>query len=320
MGVQSGSFPAYPPAPHCNTRGLTRLGGHVVRRMMDKGMIVNPDHMSQAAVDDTLTILESRKYSGVISPHGWMDVGNWPRLWKLGGIAFPGHSSAASYVKDWQQLKPKSTPYEFGWGYGADLGGLSHQPRLEGEGSIAYPFKSYDGKVTFDKQVTGERTFDYTQEGVAHYGLYPEWFEDLRRQGGQQMADDMWDGAEAYLQMWERATGIPKTRCFARGGAFTKTGRGPLQVGSEWPALLRRAGQPQQRTAAWSWCVKGPRNVGKADVAVPRRRAGSSSPARPRGGSPGRSGSATRAAGSCAAAASPRWRAAAASARSASPA
>ena len=44
--------PVYPPAPHCNTRGLTDLGRHVVRRMMDRRMIVNPDHMSQAAVDD----------------------------------------------------------------------------------------------------------------------------------------------------------------------------------------------------------------------------------------------------------------------------
>src|SRR3954468_10189632 len=94
LGVPGGTVPAYPPPPHCNTRGLTELGRHVVKRMMDLHMVVNPDHMSQAGVDDTLTLLESRKYSGVISPHGWMDPGNWPRLWKLGGIAFPGHSAA----------------------------------------------------------------------------------------------------------------------------------------------------------------------------------------------------------------------------------
>src|SRR3954452_8284202 len=92
VGLPSGTAPTYPPAPHCNTRGLTELGRHVVRRMMDLHMIVNPDHMSQAGVDDTLTLLETRRYSGVISPHGWMDPGNWPRLWKLGGMAFPGHS------------------------------------------------------------------------------------------------------------------------------------------------------------------------------------------------------------------------------------
>ena len=48
LGVQSGTAPVYPPAPHCNTRGLTPLGRHLVKRMMNLDMIVNPDHMSQA--------------------------------------------------------------------------------------------------------------------------------------------------------------------------------------------------------------------------------------------------------------------------------
>src|SRR4051794_34278077 len=136
VGVQSGTLPTYPDPPHCNTRGLTALGKHVVKRMMDLHMIVNPDHMSQAGVDATLDLLEARKYSGVISPHGWMDPGNWPRLWKLGGMAFPGHSVASDYVKDWKDYRPKKTPYAFGWGYGADLGGLSHQPDPPADGSI----------------------------------------------------------------------------------------------------------------------------------------------------------------------------------------
>ena len=36
VGVPGGTAPAYPPAPHCNTRGLTDLGRHVVERMMDR--------------------------------------------------------------------------------------------------------------------------------------------------------------------------------------------------------------------------------------------------------------------------------------------
>ena len=51
------NLPAYPPAPHCNTRGLTNLGAHTVDDMMNKGMIVNPDHMSQRGVDATLNRL-----------------------------------------------------------------------------------------------------------------------------------------------------------------------------------------------------------------------------------------------------------------------
>ena len=268
MGVPSGTVPAYPPAPHCNTRGLTTLGKHVVNRMMDLGMIVNPDHMSQAGVDDTLTLLESRKYSGVISPHGWMDPGNWPRLWKLGGVAFPGHSAAPDYVKEWKKFRPQSTPYRFGWGYGADLGGLSHQPDPHTEGSITYPFKGIDGAMTFDREKTGERTFDYTKEGVAQYGLYADWFADLERLGGDQLARDMLDGAESYLQMWERAHGDGSTGCRTAGSPVTTRGLGPIRLGDDWESLLKRAKQPQQRDRAWTWCVRGTANRTAEDVAV----------------------------------------------------
>ena len=168
-----GAAPVYPPAPHCNTRGLTPLGRHVVKRMMDLGMIVNPDHMSQAGVAETLSLLEARDYSGVISPHGWMDPGNWPRTVEARGDGVPRASDAATYAEDWQRFRPQQTPYLLGWGYGADLGGLSQQPAPASDGkSITYPFTSYDGRVTFDRQRTGDRTFDYRGEGVAHYGLY----------------------------------------------------------------------------------------------------------------------------------------------------
>jgi hypothetical protein len=250
LGVTLPPVPIYPPPPHCNTRGLTDLGAHVVTRMMDKRMIVNPDHMSQAGVDATLKLLEARSYSGVISPHGWMDPGNWPRLWKLGGLAWPGHSNADQYVREWTALRPKSTPFMFGWGYGADLGGLSEQP---GAGALTYPFKSLDDRVTFDRQVTGSRTFDYSTEGVAHYGLYADWFADLRRLGGEALRNDLWDGAEAYLEMWERASGV-RTGC----------ARSMVRLGTSWSSVLRRVGQPQSRDGDWVWCVRG----GGNDVTV----------------------------------------------------
>jgi hypothetical protein len=267
IGVTPGTIPAYPPPPHCNTRGLTTLGKHVVNLMMDKHMIVNPDHMSQAGVDETLSLLEARHYSGVISPHGWMDPGNWPRIWKLGGIAFPGHSAANNYVDEWKKYRPKSTPYAFGWGYGADLGGLSHQPDPDAKNKITYPFKSPDGRVTFQKQKTGDRTFDYNKDGVDHYGLYADWSNDIDRQGGKQLQADMWNGAEAYLEMWERAEGIPVRKCSPSDAEIHAAGFRRLHVGDGWVRVLKRAGQPQQRNRAWSWCVGGHHNAHAADVA-----------------------------------------------------
>lgn len=257
-GLPGGVAPVAPPAPNCNTRGLTDLGAHVVERMMDRHMIVNPDHMSQSGVAATLSLLEQRGYSGVISPHGWMDPGNWPRIWRLGGMAFPGHSEASAYVKQWQDYRPKATPYALGWGYGADLGGLSEQPGASADGGITYPFRSMDGKVTFDRQRTGTRTFDYNRDGVASYGQYADWFADLAKTGGAPLVKDMWNGAEAYLEMWERTDGVRPSAC-DRGSA--------IRVGASWTSLLRSAGQPQQRDRAWSWCASGDGNDGRADVA-----------------------------------------------------
>jgi hypothetical protein len=182
-------------------------------------------------------------------------------------MAFPGHSQAAGYVQEWRDLRPRRTPYLLGWGYGADLGGLSEQPGTGADGGITYPFKSLDGRVTFERQRTGERTFDYNKDGVAHYGLYADWLADLRRVGGDPLVKDLWNGAEAYLEMWERASGVPSTRCSGATAAMGPHGLGALRVGARWEQVLRVAGQPQQRDRAWSWCVAGAGNEHAADVA-----------------------------------------------------
>ncbi len=261
LGVPPGTLPAYPPAPHCNTRGLTALGAHTVDAMMNKGMIVNPDHMSQKGVDATLKIAEARHYSGIISPHGWMDPRNWPRIWALGGMAFPNSGSAPDFVKEWQEYRPKRTPYFFGWGWGADLGGLAEQG-LPPDGSapkVNYPFRSLDGSTTIDRQRTGQRTFDYNTDGVAHYGLYADWTDEVRSLGGPQIVDDLLNGPEAYLEMWERAEGIPATHCLPRRAKLRAKGIGRIRLGADDRALLKSAGQPLTRTRAWTYCVDGAR-------------------------------------------------------------
>jgi hypothetical protein len=271
LGAPPGTAPAYPPAPHCNTRGLTSLGTHTVEQMMDRGMIVNPDHMSQRAVDATIRLAEQRHYSGVISPHGWMDPRNWPRIWALGGMAFPNSGSANGFVQDWRNQRPASTPYYFGWGWGADLGGLATQGAPEPTGSAArvtYPFRSLDGAVTVDRQRTGDRTFDYSTEGVAHYGLYADWSDEVRKLGGPQIVDDLLRGPEAYLQMWERAAGVPQTRCLNRR-ARLRRGLGPIRLGMDFRTLLQSAGQPLRRTRAWTYCVSSAGSRGAAAVLTP---------------------------------------------------
>jgi hypothetical protein len=176
-------------------------------------------------------------------------------------MAFPNAGASTHYVDAWKQYAgtDKSTGlYPLGWGWGADLGGLAQQgaPGPSGSTAVTYPFKSYDGKVTFDRQQTGNRVFDYSKEGVAHYGLYPDWVNEVGKLGGDGILSAMWNSSEAYLEMWERANGVPGPGCKDPAPVGRK-GIGGLKLGATPEATLFAAGQPEDRTRAWSYCVNG---------------------------------------------------------------
>ena len=44
--LPGGTLPVYPDGPVCNTRGLSPLGEHAIREIVERGMIFDPDHMS----------------------------------------------------------------------------------------------------------------------------------------------------------------------------------------------------------------------------------------------------------------------------------
>ena len=52
---------------HCNQHGITDLGVYLVNRMIDKGMLIELDHMSNYTATATMDIVEARNYSGVIT-------------------------------------------------------------------------------------------------------------------------------------------------------------------------------------------------------------------------------------------------------------
>jgi microsomal dipeptidase-like Zn-dependent dipeptidase len=258
-----GLLPVYTEGPQCNARGLTPLGEHLVRRMIEKRMIIDPDHLSVAARNGVLALLEAAGYSGVVSSHSWSTPDAYPRIYALGGFITPYAGSSRSFVQEWRRLKPqRSKRHYFGFGYGADMNGFGAQggPRNHrGVNPVRYPFTSFDGGVTLDRQRSGRRVFDINEDGVAHYGLYPDWVEDLRMIAGDEIVEDMARGAEAYLQMWERAEGIaPAYACRAARGTLSARGLGRVRLGLTAEELLRRAGQPLRRgNRRWTWCAKG---------------------------------------------------------------
>ena len=265
-----GQAPVYGPGPHCNTRGLTDLGRYLIERMIDKKMIFDPDHMSALARRQALDLLEAHRYPGVVSSHSWSTPDAYPRIYRLGGFVAPYAGGSANFVKQWKTLKPmRDERFFWGIGWGADMNGFGAQgpPRTGAKDPVKYPFKSFDGAVTLDKPKTGERTWDINVDGVAHYGLYPDWVEDLRMQAGDEIVDDLTRGAEAYLQMWERAVGVAAPTARSPRAALTARGLGNVRLGDSYVEALKRAGQPAERNSrVWTWAVAG-RHGGKV-VAV----------------------------------------------------
>lgn len=198
--------PIYPKGPHCNPQGLTALGEHALRGMIERDMIVEVDHMSSKASLRALDVLRQERHAGVVSSHGWMAESLLRRVYALGGFATPYGSSADQYVADWKRHRPLLKKYAVGTGFGSDMNGFGGTPAAPSQAArIDYPFTTPQGAVV-DRQVTGERTWDYNVDGVAHYGMLPDWIESLGRLGGDALRKDLAAGAESYLRTWEAAT------------------------------------------------------------------------------------------------------------------
>ena len=70
--------------------------------------------------------------------------------------------------------------------------------------ACTYPFTGIMGG-TFNKQVTGSKTFDFNTNGGAHYGLMADFFADLKRQGMTDAElDPLLNSAETYIRLWEK--------------------------------------------------------------------------------------------------------------------
>ena len=85
--------------PHCNFYGLSDLGEYVVRQMMKRGIIIDPDHLSQAARDEVLAIVEAAQYPGIMSSHSWSNDPDYPRILAQGGVVTPYAGSTTGFVE-----------------------------------------------------------------------------------------------------------------------------------------------------------------------------------------------------------------------------
>lgn len=99
---------------------------------------------------------------------------------RFGAAACGGDGPERSYQEKAAQLSPGSTHYR---------------------SRLIYPF-SLPGFGTFTKQVSGERTFDFNTDGLAHIGLLPDMLADIYNVDPNADLEPLFHSAEAYITMW----------------------------------------------------------------------------------------------------------------------
>jgi hypothetical protein len=231
--------------------------------------------MSVKARSTALDQIDDMGYHGVISSHSWATPDAYPRIYREGGFvaAYAGDSATTAkaaghqggFVDKWRRHLGWADPrYYWGFGFGADINGLGAQGDPRGADvpdPVTYPFRGLGG-VVVGRQHSGVRVYDVNVDGVAHYGLYPDWIEDLRHVAGRDgdaIVQDMARGAEAYLQTWERAYGVRPDPC--RNPVLRRPVSTAVALAAEALTsrqVLDRLGQPYTRRGRdYGYCARG---------------------------------------------------------------
>ncbi len=264
MSGTSGAAPIYPAGPHCNVIGLSPLGKVFLDGIVKRGMVFDPDHMSALARQQALDYLTTKGYSGIVSSHTWADDANYYRILTMGGVVTPHAGGSSGFLGEWRKLRAKADPrFLYGIGWGSDISGFSAQgaPRNPAPGKgVTYPFTGFGG-TRIAKSSTGTKTWDFNTSGVDHYGLYPDWVQDVKVLAGSNAAaltKDLENGPEAYLQMWERAGGVVGDSCRSDIADLSAGDVKRVRKGMTPGQVLAALGQPHTRVGtAYTYCGRG---------------------------------------------------------------
>jgi len=234
-GRPGGTTPCYPTTRQCNARWLTPIGLYFYSKLMEFGMIFDIDHLEMEMKTQGLELAEAQDPPyPFVSTHGTFggtSVDQATRMINNGGFIYPSIGSTAGYLDKMAEMRgiwqDAGEPFIFGFGFGTDTNGLSAQspPRSEDRVAarpITYPFTLFQGGVfnqlpdfdniagvTFEQPDVRDpegngRNWHVDEHGNAHYGMLADQVQEIQLEGTVQDMRDLFNGAELYLQMWER--------------------------------------------------------------------------------------------------------------------
>ena len=214
---------------HCQAQGLKPLGYKLMNEMMKLGMIIDLGHAPKAALAQMIPILIAQGYPAVnthyrreeqqamikdIKGFGSANIGNTCRNERGDSAMLKTFRLMERMVDTTTGLPRTGISYDFNGfaNYESPRFGPNAQCALEQRDPIVYPFKSIAGDVEFRPLITGNRTYDFNLDGLAHIGLFPELIEEARRAGATDtQLNLLFSTAEAYVQLWERAESVGQT-------------------------------------------------------------------------------------------------------------
>lgn len=213
---------------NCNARGLTPLGRQLISELMDRGMIIDVDHMSARTRADVLDMASAASYPVVAGHTEFLELSRpelrserqlrpaeVQRIREVGGAVAPlvrqatvdvpvaGQGTAESFLRAHRYVLAE-TGAEWA-GFGSDFNGFAGLPR-PGPVTLEYPFPAPVGGKPMEPTVIGTRAFDINHDGVAHIGMLPDFLAQLSAAGlsSNEMAPLM-RAALGYVELWDRA-------------------------------------------------------------------------------------------------------------------
>jgi microsomal dipeptidase-like Zn-dependent dipeptidase len=242
---------------HVNQAGLAARGKRFLVGAMKRGLLIDVDHMSQAATDAALALAKQYQYPVLSSHSTFRDLGFFrdevrddPCAWvhegmktrqqvddilSLGGLVAPitnqhrckpygtrvpntQHGTSRTWAQAFLYAVDRVKAVgKGGVALGTDFNGFARQPgprfrrgqpldatavRYEDPLHVTFFTREKLSRNQLPRRTRGP--FDINYDGLAHYGLLPDFIEDLRRVGVPDSAlDELYNSAERFLQCWE---------------------------------------------------------------------------------------------------------------------
>ena len=238
-GFTSAPCPGVSDKLNCNTRGLTPSGTALVNKLMDKGMMIDVDHMSAKAIEDTFVLADAHGGYPLFVGHGLFNenyaagktrhermrtAAQLAKLKALGGLVSvmtqdelttsqtSCAQSTVSFIQNYRYASDKMGAVAFGSDFsgiathvgprfGDDACNKNASQRNAQQSRLEYPVK-IAGFGAFDRLVTGQRTFDFNVDGLAHIGLYPDLMGDMQTLG--MTVEPLMKSAAQFVSAWRK--------------------------------------------------------------------------------------------------------------------